>query len=160
MLIRKATTNDMQVLRTLFQETIRSINARDYDARQIAAWSARGDRLSSLENKINTQHFYVVESNNGVITGFGSVTDDGELDMMFVHKDHQRQGVATLLVQHIIRTAQALNIPLLTAYVSITARPFFEKKGFNVVMQQTVDIDGVELTNYKMELNIYDLGIF
>lgn len=149
--LRKATISDMPELRDLYQQTIRTVNSQDYNAAQIAAWSGRGDRLSSLENKINTQHFFVAETPDKVITGFASLEDDGELDMMFVHKDYQRQGIATLLANHIIQTARELGIPVLTAYVSITARLFFEKIRFRVVREQSVNIDGVELTNYQME---------
>ncbi|RBL89605.1 GNAT family N-acetyltransferase [Chitinophaga flava] len=148
--LRKATISDMPELRDLYQQTIRTVNSRDYNALQIAAWSGRGDRLSSLENKINTQHFFIAETPDKVITGLASLEDDGEFDMMFVHKDYQRQGIATLLANHIIQTAKELGIPLLTAYVSITARLFFEKIRFRVVQEQSVNIDGVELTNYQM----------
>ncbi len=37
------------------------------------------------------------------------------------------------------------------AEVSITARSFFEAKGFQTVKQQTVQIRGVELINFVME---------
>ncbi|MBC9934286.1 GNAT family N-acetyltransferase [Chitinophaga qingshengii] len=148
--IRKAQLSDMPALRDLYQGTILSVNSKDYNPEQVAAWAARGNRLDSLEKRINTQHFYVAETAENVITGFASLEDDGEFDMMFVHKDFQRQGVASLLVEQIIRKAQELQLPVLTAYVSITARPFFEKKGFTVVRAQTVDIDGVVLDNYEM----------
>ncbi|QJB32429.1 GNAT family N-acetyltransferase [Chitinophaga oryzae] len=148
--IRKAALSDMPVLRDLYQGTIRTVNSKDYNPEQVAAWAGRGDRLSSLERRINTQHFYVAETPDKVITGFASLEDDGEFDMMFVHKDFQRQGVATLLTETIIRKAETLQLPSLTAYVSITAKPFFERMGFRVVKAQTVDIDGVLLNNYEM----------
>jgi putative acetyltransferase len=37
--------------------------------------------------------------------------------------------------------------------VSITALPFFEKHGFTTTKEQTVVLEGVQLTNYKMEKN-------
>ncbi|NLR67064.1 GNAT family N-acetyltransferase [Chitinophaga varians] len=148
--IRKADVSDMLALRDLYQGTIRAVNSKDYNPEQVAAWAGRGNRLSSLERRINTQHFYVAETPEKVIAGFASLEDDGEFDMMFVHKDFQRQGVATLLAEQIIHKAQELKLPALTAYVSITAKPFFEKMGFEVVKAQTVDIDGVMLNNYEM----------
>lgn len=42
-------------------------------------------------------------------------------------------------------------MPRIYAEVSITARPFFASKGFQVIKQQTVRIHGVELTNFVME---------
>jgi putative acetyltransferase len=35
--------------------------------------------------------------------------------------------------------------------VSITAKPFFERQGFVVIKQQTVNLRGVDLDNYLME---------
>ncbi|NML40557.1 GNAT family N-acetyltransferase [Chitinophaga sp. G-6-1-13] len=152
--IRKADVSDMLALRDLYQGAIRAVNSKDYDPEQVAAWAGRGDRLSSLEKRINTQYFYVAETPEKIITGFASLEDDGEFDMMFVHKDFQRQGVATLLAEQIIHKAQELKLPSLTAYVSITAKPFFERMGFSVVQAQTVDIDGVTLNNYEMIKNL------
>ncbi|HBV14092.1 GNAT family N-acetyltransferase [Chryseobacterium carnipullorum] len=40
---------------------------------------------------------------------------------------------------------------ILTADVSKTAKPFFEKMGFKMIREQTVDVKGIGLTNYKME---------
>lgn len=153
--IRKADVSDILALRDLYEGTIRAVNSKDYSPEQVAAWAGRGSRLSSLEKRINTQHFYVAETPEKVIAGFASLEDDGEFDMMFVHKDFQRQGVATLLAEQIIRKAKELQLPSVTAYVSITAKPFFEKMGFSVMRAQTVDIDGVMLNNYEMNLRIF-----
>lgn len=44
---------------------------------------------------------------------------------MFIHKDFQGKGVATLLLNEIERYAVAAGITRITSEVSITARPFF-----------------------------------
>ena len=36
-------------------------------------------------------------------------------------------------------------------HASITARPFFEKRGYRIVKEQTVERRGIRLTNYVME---------
>lgn len=51
---------------------------------------------------------------------------------------------------HIHTLAEQQNIPQLSADVSITAKPFFTVKGFQLVTQQTVPTRGEELTNFKM----------
>lgn len=33
---------------------------------------------------------------------------------------------------------------------SITAKPFFEKKGFKIIAEQVNDVKNVEVMNYKM----------
>lgn len=150
MQIRMATLQDTGQLKNLYQGTITHINSRHYNPEQVRAWAARGERIASLENKIKQQYFYVAVNPEDTITGFASVEADGELDMMFVHKDFQGQGIATLLIEQIFEKAMELGLPSLTSYVSITARPFFEKMGFKVVETRQVDLGEVSLTNYKM----------
>jgi len=39
----------------------------------------------------------------------------------------------------------------ITAHASITAKPFFEKRGYKVVKKQEAERNGILLTNYVME---------
>ncbi len=151
MLLRPATLNDITALRNLYFNTITTINAKDYKAEQITAWSSTADRIEGLTKKINEQYFYVAENIENKITGFASLDNTGYLDVMYVHKDFQRQGIAQILLNKIIETARELNITIIESEVSITAKPFFKKNGFTVVEEQAVIINSVALTNYKMQ---------
>jgi putative acetyltransferase len=147
--IRRATTNDADLLAALYRNTITTINRHDYNEEQVAAWAGRSSRTESLLQRIRDQYFLVAETNS-VISGFASITQTGYLDMLFVHKDYQRQGIASLLYDALEIFAASSHAREITAEVSITARPFFEKKGLVVYEGQQVDIDGVLLTNFKM----------
>lgn len=74
------------------------------------------------------------------------MADDGYLDRLYVHADHQRQGIATALCD---RLEQSVPGPF-TTHASITAKPFFEKRGYTVVKEQAVERHGVLLTNFVM----------
>ncbi|HRI21822.1 MAG TPA: GNAT family N-acetyltransferase [Panacibacter sp.] len=152
MFIRTADANDTDKLKELYSNTITSVNARDYNPEQIEAWASTANRTESLQRKINEQYFYVAETPDNKITGFASIDASGYLDMMYVHKDFQRMGIAKLLLNKILATAKDLNIQKIQSDVSITAKPFFEKYGFIVTQQQSVLINGIPLTNFKMQL--------
>ncbi|MBS0028905.1 GNAT family N-acetyltransferase [Chitinophaga sp. 22321] len=154
MQIRPATLQDIPQLKSLYQGTITHINRAHYNPEQIRAWAATGERITSLENKIKSQHFYAAVTTDEQITGFASLEDDGELDMMYVHKDYQRQGIAAMLIKQLYKKAAELGLKTLVAYVSITARPFFEKQGFKAVETQQVQLGEVMLENYKMVKDI------
>ena len=66
---------------------------------------------------------------------------------LYVHADHQNQGVATAICDALEQTAPG-NI---TTHASITARPFFEKRGYKVIKEQLVERQGIFLTNFVME---------
>lgn len=84
---------------------------------------------------------------DGVIAGFGDIDETGYLDRLYVHKDYQRRGVAAALCDAMERTAPGK----IVTHASITARPFFEGRGYTVVRTQQVERQGVLLTNYVME---------
>lgn len=151
--IRRAIPEDIPQIRELFQSTILHVNAKDYSPEQTRAWAARGDGTAHWEERISTQYFIVTEE-QGAITGFAALRTDGCINSMFVHKDYQGRGIASALLADVVRKARQEGMRRLTADVSITARPFFEKRGFAVEKEQTVCIVGVEMRNYVMSLEI------
>ena len=74
--------------------------------------------------------------------------ESGYLDRLYVHKDQQRQGIATAICDA-LESVSVVNI--FTTHASITARPFFEKRGYAVIKEQQVERRGVKLTNYIMK---------
>jgi quinol monooxygenase YgiN len=55
--------------------------------------------------------------------------------------------------------ARSVQLTELTADVSITARPFFERHGFTVEAEQHPVLDGMPLTNYKMKKKLLDSAV-
>jgi putative acetyltransferase len=146
---RLATINDMEQLMQLFRDTILTINSKDYNDEQVNAWAATSKNIDRLKTKIKEDHFIVAETDT-IIVGFSSITSSGYLDFMYVHKDHQRKGIANKLLNEIKIQAIKWNLAEITTDASITAKPFFESHGFKVITQQKVYIIDVMLVNYKM----------
>ena len=57
-------------------------------------------------------------------------------------------GIATAVCDELERS---VNAPKYITHASVTARGFFEKRGYRVVRKQQVERKGVFLTNYVME---------
>lgn len=146
--IRFATKKDIPAIKELFRSTILSANLKDYTSEQVECWAARGEDVSVWEERISEQYFILAEENNAIL-GFAALKLSGYLNSMFVHKDYQGKGIATFLLKKIEEYARLKDISEITADVSITAQPFFSKKGYVILEQQTVCI-GISMTNYKM----------
>ena len=69
---------------------------------------------------------FVVEYQK-MLVGFASLTDEGALDFLYVHKDFQGKGIATALLKQVERIARKKGMAMLRTEASITARGFFEK---------------------------------
>lgn len=149
MMIRNGHPGDLNELQQLFADTIRSICRADYNHEQIEVW-ASGIENKQRWHKVLTNQFVLVAQDKGNIAGFCTLDNGNYIDLLYIRKDYQRQGIALRLYTGIENEAKRQGQTLLTSDVSKTARPFFEKQGFKVLKEQVVNINGVELTNYKM----------
>jgi len=148
--IKQATQSDLDTIIQLFSDTIGVVNAKDYSAEQIRVWKGGASKKEKWLKKISEQYFLIAEIDNR-LAGFGSITHDGYLDFMYVSKDHQGRGVASEIYNSLEKFAVEKRIDKIVSDVSITAKPFFEKQGFELLQEQQVAIDGVKLRNYKMQ---------
>ncbi len=147
--IRLSTVDDLAEIQKIFVETISTICKDDYSPEQISAWISSVENKERWLSKLNSQYF-VVAAIEGQIVGFASLENDNHLDLLFVHKDFQRQGIASKLYSEIAEVALKKKATTLNSNVSQTARPFFEDKGFKIIKRNTKLIRGVEIFNYKM----------
>jgi len=144
--IRVYQSSDGKALAELFYHTVHTVNARDYTKEQLDAWATGTVDLEKW-NQSFEEHDSLVAVDNEMIVGFGDMDKTGYLDRLFVHSDYQRKGIATAICD---RLEQAIQGKIVT-HSSITARPFFEKRGYKVVHEQQVERQGIFLTNFIME---------
>ncbi len=148
--VRIAVPADIQELRNLYKDTVLTVNRRDYSQAEVEDWASCGDNVPKLEKMLETHYFIVAVDSCSRIIGFSSITPEGYLHSMFVHKDFQGEGIATLLLRHIEQFAKDNGIEKITSEVSLTARPFFEKRGYTVACEQKRKANRLFLTNFWM----------
>lgn len=150
MIFKKATISDLEEMQKLYVETIQSVCKNDYNAEQIEAW------IYGVKNKnrwidVVENQFVLLAIIENQISGFGTLKDGNYIDFFYIHKDFQRQGIADKILNELELEARKHNSKIITSDISITAKPYFEKKGFVVKTEQKNIRLGVELINYKME---------
>ena len=146
MTLRNYQPSDCRETARLFYETVHTINARDYTREQLDAWAPENQDLGEWNRRF-LEHRSVVAVDQGQILGFGDLAPDGYLDRLFVHKDFQRQGIASAICQYLEQDFAGT----ITTHASITAKPFFLARGYQVVREQQVCCRSVWMTNYVME---------
>jgi putative acetyltransferase len=147
--IRLARMSDLAEIQKMFVDTISAICKDDYSSKQIKVWTSSIENTPLWTDKLTSQYFLVAELDNKIV-GYCSLSNNDYLDLLYVHKDYQRQGIADQLFSEIEKEAIKKNGTVLHSDVSKTARPFFEKKGFQILKEQTNVRQGVEIINYKM----------
>jgi putative acetyltransferase len=145
--LRRYVTEDLDAVIEVFQRAIREVAARDYNPVQIAAWS-QVDRDAWEPWRLTRPTWVAVD---GVrVVGFSDLEANGHLDMMFVHPDYQRMGVASQLLRQVESAALAQGLKRIFTEASHTARPFFARRGFQVDAEQVVGKRGARMTNFRM----------
>lgn len=143
--IRTYRPGDCPALAALFYHTVHTVNAADYTPEQLAAWAPEAADLDAWDRSFRAHHTLVAVEGETVL-GFGDM-DGGYLDRLYVRADRQGQGVGSVLCALLERAAGGRVV----THASITARPFFERRGYRVVRKQRVERRGVLLTNFVME---------
>lgn len=147
MQIRSYQPSDCEKLAALFYQTVHSVNASDYSPEQLAAWASGTVDLLRWDQSFRA-HKTCVAVKCGEIVGFGDMDATGYLDRLYVHKDHQHEGIATAICNEL---EQSVNSSRFTTHASITAKPFFERRGYRILRKQEIVRMGVQLTNFVME---------
>ena len=136
----------------LIYDTIDNINIKDYNIEQINAWKSGFRNKLNLNNSFERNYTVVFEQDN-IIKGFGECNYNGYLDKIYIHKNFQRKGIATILINDIENEIKIKNKNLkkIYSFVSITAKPFFEKMNYKVISKRCVKRNNIQICNFEME---------
>ena len=129
----------------IFASSIKMTCAKDYSNEQIDAWLSGADKARWI--LVLNSHYSLIAFKGDVPVGFGDISDDGYLNMIYVHPESQNKGVATLICDALERHVEKD----ITVDASITAKNFFLKRGYEVISEQTVYRKGIALNNFKMK---------
>ena len=133
----------------LFYDSVHGVCLGDYTQEQVNVWADGTADPERWEQSFLGRQVLVARL-DGEIVGFADRQGD-YLDRLYVHKDHQRKGIARALCDGLEQGAKGEGVTRMTVHASITARGFFEKRGWRVVKEQQVERKGILLTNFVME---------
>lgn len=146
MYIRRYKEADCEELAKLFYDTVHTVNAKDYTEKQLDAWATGKVDLNEWNNSF-LEHISFVAVHNDVIVGFGDIDNKGYLDRLYVHSKYQGVGIGSSICDLLEKYADEK----IVTHSSITAKTFFEKRGYKVVKKQQINRQGIILVNYVME---------
>jgi len=149
-IVRAYEPEDAEPTWDAYYHAIRDTASSDYSPAQIAAWAPETVDLTEWNKSRLAAHTFVA-SLDGRVVGFSDVTDDGLLDMLFVHSAAAGRGIARALVDAVITKARELGLTELHTHASRTAMPAFQHLGFTIERPNPDNwIRGENLPNYDM----------
>ena len=150
LIIRKFKKGDEVDLRKIFFNTIRKVNIKDYSEHQVKAWAPGDYDQLAWYNRMSSMNPFVAILDNKIV-GYADIQDDGYIDHFFCHRNHQGKGIGKALMKALMLAGEKKGNARFYLHASITAKPFFEHCGFQILKSQQVNIRDQVLTNYLME---------
>ena len=139
---------DAERCAAIFRASVEESASEDYSAEQCAAWAARADD-PGFANRL-AGALTLIALVDGEPAGFASLKGADAIDMLYVDPAFARRGVATALVDALVRLAAARGAKTMASDVSDTARPLFERQGFQAERRNLVQLDDEWLANTTM----------
>ena len=141
----------------LFYETVHTVCRSDYTKEQLEAWAPKNIDESLWEKRFSQSFTFLAEENNQLL-GFANLEANGNVDMFYVAANTQGKGVGKILMNALVKKGKELGLKALTSDVSLTARPFFLKRGFVIDKVYEKQRAGMTFKNTLMSLNLLKIG--
>lgn len=148
--IRKLEKSDLKECIVLFRDTVHLINSQDYSPTQVKAWAPQVIDEEAWWVSLSANIAYVAIYDDRIV-GFGDISPQGYFDRLYVHRDFQRIGIASALIQTLEEQARLLGIKEIHTEVSITAKPLAEAFGYCLIEQQIKEFNGETFINFHMK---------
>lgn len=133
----------------LFQKTVHEVCKKDYSPEQLKAWAPESIEAALWEKRFLSSYTLVAVEDNRIL-GFANLESSGNIDMFYTAADTQGKGVGKFLFSEILKVAYDRKLKKLTSDVSLTAKPFFLSRGFEVDEVYQKERAGVVFTNTLM----------
>ena len=128
--IRKANEKDCPSLSHLIRQTVLLVNSNDY-APEVINLICMNFSEEMILKKMKKRDVFVYECNKRLL---GTISfEESKLHSLFVDNKHLCQGIGTKLVHHLEQFANLRNVPKIYLSSSITAKPFYERLGYELL---------------------------
>jgi putative acetyltransferase len=127
--LRPALPADAPALAALFRASVEVLGAEDYSEAQVEAWSALADDEAEFAKKLASK-LTIVALADGALAGFAALKGTDVLDMLYVHPNFARRGVASALCDALEKLSLARHAKKLTVDASDSAESFFSRRGY------------------------------
>jgi putative acetyltransferase len=154
--LREYRATDAGWTREVFRAAVRRTALSHYTPAQVEAWAPADMDLDRWGHRRDAAWTVVAVVADQVV-GFADLTDSGEMDMLFVHPDHGRRGIAAALVASVVHEAHRRGLRRVDVQASRVLQPLLERLGFTLDEDRPDNrVGDVVVPNAAMHLAIGD----
>ncbi len=131
-----------------------------YFTKQIAQQPNEQFHQPAIAPDTSNQEFIYLALEELQLIGFGILTADGSIPLLYCHPDYQRRGVGIQLCRTIVTKALELGLNRLSTQATPATREFFKNRGFQIVKEWREKEAGEAKIYYLMERYLEEVQQF
>jgi adenylate kinase family enzyme/GNAT superfamily N-acetyltransferase len=147
-LIRPAEAADVPLLAEVYRAAVLARGGEGYAPEQVAVWAAFSDD-PSFGQRVLAGVTWIAES-GGRPAAFAQLEPGDHLGLLYCHPQFFGTGAASAVLARATQEATRRGAAVLHLEASRVARPFFERRGFQVIEREVVERCGLAFERFRM----------
>jgi N-acetylglutamate synthase-like GNAT family acetyltransferase len=145
MRIRKAKIEDSKEISKLMNDTIASVNGKDYNKKQVKVWIAK-NTFSKTEEKIKKRKNVFVIIDSSKIIGVGAIdVSEKKITGLYIKHTKQGMGYGKKLLKYLESYVKRKKVDKLKLESTITSFEFYKSQGYKKIRKISNVIEGIRL---------------
>ena len=151
--LRQINTKDKVKVKSIYFDSINSIDGSIYSPEQKFAWSSQAWENPEFDKAIENGEGWVAEKNYD-LKGFAIRYPKDKLSLLYCRNNSKRIGIGTLLINKIEEEAKKENLTYLKTEASLISYKLLLKHNWEIIRKEKIIIKNTNFIRYKMIKNL------
>ena len=147
--LRQINIKDNLVLKSIYFDSIVSIDNKVYSPEQKFIWSSQAWENPEFENAIINGDGWILDENSD-LKGFAIRYPKDKLSLLYCRKKSKRKGNGTILLKKIEHEAKKDNVSLIKTEASLISYKLLLKNNWEIIREEKIVIKNTNFLRYKM----------
>jgi len=147
--LRQINIKDNLVLKSIYFDSIVSIDNKVYSPEQKFIWSSQAWENPEFENAIINGDGWILDENSD-LKGFAIRYPKDKLSLLYCRKKSKRKGNGTILLKKIEQEAKKDNVSLIKTDASLISYKLLLKNNWEIIREEKIVIKNTNFLRYKM----------
>ena len=151
--LRKINNKDIAEIKSIYFNSINSIDSKFYTKKQKIAWASQAWTNPEFDKILIEGKGWAIDKENSLVT-FGIRYPRGRLALFYSKGEWQKKGFGSTVLKKIESDAIDDNVKILTTEASLISYKLLLKNNWEIIRKEKIIINETSFTRYRMFKNL------
>lgn len=147
--LRRLVRGDLKEIAAVYRNAVMALGPPAYAEDQTVVWASYPEDSDAFYGRLS-RGITLVADFCGKPIAFGQLEPDDHIAFLYSSPEFARRGIATRIHAALESAARAAGTSILRTEASRISRPFFERRGYEIVASECVERKGVAIERFRM----------